>query len=169
MEQRTENKINPASKFINFYNYNKLKLLAFFSIIIIGVLILLFINYQNKNRNIQIAEKYVTAVIYLSSNDKDNARIILEDIILSKNKFYSLVALNNIIEKKLIKDKNKILEYFEILEKLNHSKETKDLLSLKKALFLIKNSDVNYGKKILKQLIKKDSSVKLIAEELLKK
>lgn len=167
MEQKTENKINSLSKFINFYNYNKLKLLSFFSIIIIGILILLFINHQNKNRNIQIAEKYVKAVIYLSSKDKENAKIILEDIILSKNKFYSLVALNNIIEKKLVKDKNKILKYFEILEKTNVSKETKDLLAFKKALFLIKNLEVNNGKKILKQLINNDSSLKLIAEELL--
>ena len=48
------------------------------------------------------------------------------------------------------------------------SKETKDLLVLKKALFLIKNLEVNNGNILLKQLIEQDSNLKLIAEELLK-
>ena len=41
-----------------------------------------------------------------------NQKILFEEIILSKNKFYSILALNTILEKKLEKDKNKIIKIF---------------------------------------------------------
>ena len=166
MEQNSKNKIE--FNLVNLFDRNKFKLLSFSLIIIIVIFTLFFINNKNESKNINIAEKYVQAVIYLSSNDNEKAKIIFENIIFSKNKFYSLVALNNLIEKELVKDKEKILSYFEILEKSNMSKETKDLLVLKKALFLIKNLEVNNGNILLKQLIEQDSNLKLIAEELLK-
>ena len=53
---------------------------------------------------------------YLNSNKNNEAKNILEEIVLSENKFYSILALNSIIEKTLIEDKNKILNYFKILE-----------------------------------------------------
>ena len=71
-------------------------------------------------------------------NQTDKAKKIYEEIILSKNKFYSILALNTIIEKNLIKDKEKILEFFEIVEKSNFKKDQKDLIALKKALYMIK-------------------------------
>ena len=168
MEQNSENKIELKSKLVSFYNYNKLRILIFFLLIFIAIFTLFFINYKNENKNIRIAEKYVEAVIHLSANNKNDARIIFEEIILSKNKFYSLIALNNIIEKELFEDKDKILNYFEILEKSNINSETKDLLVFKKALFLIKNSEINEGKNLLKGLIDKSSNLKILAEELLK-
>ena len=48
---------------------------------------------------------------------KETAQKIYEEIIISKNKFYSILSLNSIIEQNLIFDRDKILEYFEILEK----------------------------------------------------
>ena len=168
MEQNSENKIELKSKLVSFYNYNKLRILIFFLLIFIAIFTLFFINYKNENKNIGIAEKYVEAVIHLSANNKNDARIIFEEIILSKNKFYSLIALNNIIEKELFEDKDKILNYFEILEKSNINSETRDLLVFKKALFLIKNSEINEGKNLLKGLIDKSSNLKTLAEELLK-
>ena len=43
----------------------------------------------------------------IKKNEK--SKIIYEEIILSKNQFYSILALNNILEKKLETDKNKIV------------------------------------------------------------
>lgn len=168
MEQSPENKTEFKIKLLNFFNNNKLKLLVFSLLIAMSIFIIIFINYKNKNENIQIAEKYVKGVIYLSANDRDNAKDAFIEVILSKNKFYSLIALNNLIEKELVKDKNEILNYFKILEKSKISEETKDLLVLKKALFYIKRLDPSKGESLLKQLIDKDSSLKSIAEELLK-
>ena len=94
----------------------------------------------------------------------------MEEIVLSENKFYSILALNNIIEKTLIEDKNKILNYFKILENANlgkNKKETYDLIVLKKALYLQKISDIKSADELLKILIEKNSNFKDIAKELL--
>ena len=63
---------------------------------------------------------------------------IYEDILKSNNRFYSTLALNNIIEKNLENNDDKILEYFDTIEKLQKNKEQKDILKFKKALFLLK-------------------------------
>ena len=93
--------------------------------------------------------------------------MLYEEIIFSKNKFYSILSLNTILEKNLISDKKKILEYFEILEGVSLSQENKDLITFKKALYLLKSSDIQNGKNLLKSLIDKNSSLKTIANELI--
>ena len=70
--------------------------------------------------------------LYLASENKDKAKKIYEEIILSKNDFYSILALNKIVEKNLVIEENKVLEYFNILEKSISSKDEKDLIILKK-------------------------------------
>ena len=87
---------------------------------------------------------------------------------LAKNNFYSILALNTIIEKNLISNKGEILKYFEILEKSNVTKEQKNLIKFKKALYLIKESDTKNGNNLLKDLIDDNSSLKSIAEEIIK-
>ena len=89
----------------------------------------------------------------------------MEEVILSENKIYSLLALNTILEKNLESDNNKILSYFNLLEKLNFSQNTKDLIIFKKALFLIKINDPKAGNEILRNLIEKNSSLKSLAQE----
>ena len=128
-----------------------------------------FLKYSSEKKNTLIAEKYVQAGIYLTKNENDSAKKIFEEIILSKNKFYSILALNTIIEKELIVNKKKILEYFNILEKSISSKDQADLIILKKGLYLIKNSDIREGENLLNKLINSKSSLKPIAQELLDK
>ena len=105
----------------------------------------------------------------ISSNENEKAKAILDEIILSENKFYSILALNILLEKNLEKDKNKILNYFEIIEKSNKIKIQKELIILKKALYLLKNSEIEKGEKILNELSKSDSNFKSLAEEILSK
>ena len=75
--------------------------------------------------------QYVKAGIYLSSNEKDQAKDIYKEIISSKNNFYSILALNNIIENDLIKNSNEILELFKFIEKIKIEKDQKNLVKLK--------------------------------------
>ena len=89
--------------------------------------------------------------------------------IISKNRFYSILALNKVIEKTLISDKNIILKYFNILENSISKEDQKDLIILKKALFLIKNSENQKGENLLKKLISKNSVLKTLSLELLGK
>ena len=167
MQENQENKIELKDKLQNFYSLNKVKiyflLIALLSVI---VFVILFNNYEKK-KNIKIGQQFIQSGIHLSSDRKDLAKEIYEQIILSKNNFYSILALNTILEKNLISEKNKILEYFNILENTVSSKEEKDLIILKKALYLIKNSEVKAGENLMKNLINQGSSLKPIIKEFL--
>ncbi len=168
MEENTESKLDFKNRIIIFYNNNKFKIYFLFILIFALLLTITIVNINKEKQNILTAEKYVQAGLYLSSNKKDEASKILEEIILSKNNFYSILSLNIIIEKNLITDKNKILEYFNIIEKLSITNNAKDLIIYKKALYLIKISKKNEGIKLLKTLVKKKSNLKILAEEVLK-
>jgi len=168
MEQNIETKLDLKDKFINFYNSNNLKILIFSIILSIALIMVMFLKYFNEKQNIMIAEKYIKAGLYLSSNKKENAKEIYEEIILSKNKFYSILALNTILEKNLLTNKEKILKYFNILEKSTSTKDQKDLIALKKAIYLIKELKIKEGNDLLNKLISDNSILKPIAEELVK-
>lgn len=151
-----------------FLNRNKKKVILIFilTIIISGII---FIWNENQNKkNLIISEKYVEAGVALSKSNKDKAVKYYEEIIFSKNKFYSILALNTILEKDLVNDKKKIFEYFLTLEAISFSEEKADLISLKKALYFMKLNNLDESKKIFNKLIKKDSNFKLIAEELIR-
>ena len=79
--------------------------------------IFLKINLEKKNN--LIAENYIKAGIYLNSGEKQKSKIIYEEIINSKNKFYSILALNTILEKDLISEKQKLLSFFDLIERIN--------------------------------------------------
>ena len=52
------------------------------------------------------------------------------------------------VERNLIEDRVKIIEYFKLLEKMNIEEEQRDIIVLKKALYLIKHSDKEKGYEI---------------------
>ncbi len=167
MEQNFESKPDLKSKLADFFSENRLKIFTLITVVILISISITYVQYSNDKKNNLIAEKYIQAGIYLSSNKTEKAKELYIDIILKKNDFYSVLALNTLIEKNLISDKNRILEFFQIIEKFSSTKDRSDLLIFKKALYLLKNSDDQTGKKLLKKLIEKNSSLKPIAEELL--
>ena len=168
METNQENKSSSKEKLINFFNSNRLKIYMFLSILLVAAVSVIIINKNSDKKNNMIAEKYIQAGIFLSLNKNEEAKLLYEEIVLSKNNFYSILALNSILEKNLISDKEKILEYFSILKKLDYSEEKLDLIILKNALYLIKNNEDELGKKYLKELIEKESKLKIIAQEIIK-
>ena len=167
MELNTENKLNFSEKLLNFYNHNKVKIFTLLFVSLLVATSLIFLNHQKKKKNTLISEKYVKAGIYLSAKKNNEAKKLYEEIIISKNKIYSILALNTIIEKNLISDENKILEYFSIVEKSISNKDQKDLMILKKALYQINENQKEEGNKLLKKLIDNNSSLKTIAQEIL--
>ena len=167
MEQEIENKTEIKKRLIDYYFKNKIKIFAVvLSLISILILSIIF-TYNKEKKNILIADKYLKAGIFLSNNNKDDAKNLYEEVVLSKNKFYSILALNVIIEKDLVKDKEKILNFFKEIENLNISEEKKDLLMFKKALYLIKISKNEDGKKLLNNLIDRNSKLKPLIEEII--
>ena len=125
------------------------------------------IKYKINQQNINIAENYIQAGLYLSSGEKKSIGVY-EKIIYSGNKFYSVLALNKILEKDLVKDDKKIFEYFAEVEKL-YTSEQADLVKLKKALYSIKSGNSQEGKKLLENLINDNSQYKSLAEEIIAK
>ena len=167
MDESLDNKIELKDRISNFYKKNKLKIYFVFFIILIVSALLIFLKERKAYNNNLIAEKYIKAGIFLNSNEKKRAIEIYDEIILSKNNFYSILSLNTILEKNLITEKNKILSYFDILEKINFSEDTKDLILFKKALYFIEMSDTETGNKLLNHLIDKKSNYKSLAQNVI--
>ena len=167
MEQKLDNQKPIKEKIISFIDKKKLKIILSAIIIFITIITLIIINTNKKNDNILISEKYIKASTLLLNGKKEEAKNFYEEIIFSENKFYSLLALNAILEKKLVLEKEKILSYFAILEKIKLSEENNDLIAFKKALYLISIGNLDSGKQILESLINKDSSIKAIAQKII--
>ena len=168
MNQNPENKFEQKDKLINFYHNNKNKFFILIGILIITLSILSYHNYNNSKKNILVSEKFVNAGLLLAAEEKNKATSIYIEIIESKNEFYSILALNNILEKNLVSDKNEILKYFNLLESNISSKEKNDLIKFKKALFLLKKSNTEESLKILNELIESNSSLKNISQDIIK-
>ena len=162
-----DNSIEFKDKVLTIYKENKFKLFSLIIVLILSLLSFFIIKNIGYKKNQFISEKYIQAGLFLTLNKNNESKEILEEIILSKNKFYSVLSLNVILEKNLEADKQKILEYFEIVEDLNLHVDQKDLLLLKKSLYLIDNKDVKKGKKLLKSLAESDSNYKKLAQEIL--
>ena len=167
MDQNISNNIDFKNRINNFFVHHKIKILIFLICLIAIIFSMFILKHNNEKKNIIYSEKFIKAGLHLASNNKSDAKALYEEIILSKNQFYSVLSLNTLIEKELITDNEKILNYFKILEKSVSSNERKDLIKFKKALYLIKTSNIKEGKEILNNLIDSNSTLKSIAQELI--
>ena len=167
MDINSDNSQSKQNRISFFINKNKKKILIFTIVIILLCLSLIFFQINNNRKNILLSEKFMNAQIYLSTDKKIKALNIYEELIKSKNKFYSNMALNMIIENDLVKDSSIILNYFEIVESTTKDNKQKDLINFKKALYLIEISKAREGKKILQKLSDKESDLKFMIDEIL--
>ncbi len=156
-------------RLILFFRNNKIKILISFFLIFLGLISYSLNQYNIKKTRNLISEKYILAGIYLSSGEKEKSKKLFEEIILSNDKFYTSLALYSILEKKLENDKQKILMYFDNAKKSVKLKDQKDIITFKKALYLLQENETDKAKSLLKNLIKSDSKIKSLAEEILTK
>jgi len=163
-----EKEINSLEKIENFVRKNKNILLIILTLIIFFLIGISYFNYYQQSKNEKVSEKFVQAGIYLSLNQKEKSKKIYKEIITSKNKFYSLLALNNIIDNDLEQNNEEVLELFNIVENTKIEKEQKNLVKLKKALYLIKISKDNEGEKLLNEITSDNSIWKETASEISK-
>ena len=167
MNKEENNVAEKKNKLIFFVKENKIKILIIVSLIFLSIISLNLFKIHKLNKNDLISEKYIQAGIYLNLKNEKKSLEIYDEIIKEKNEFYSVLSLNTVIEKKLVKDHEKIINYFEIVEKINTSKEQKDLLMFKKALYFINANKLIKGKEILKKIIDSNSKLKIFAEEIM--
>ena len=169
MEENIEKKHELKSRLLHFFDKNKFKFFILILLVVIAVFALSLFQINVKKKNSLIAEKYIQAGIYLANKKNADATLIFEEIIESKNKFYSILSLNTILEKKLLTDKKKILLLFKKIEKIKTTQEQRDLIKFKKALFLINNSEFEEGKKLLQEIVDTQSGLEFLAEEIISK
>ena len=169
MEQNLEHKTELKDRLIEFYKRNKIKVFSLVILILFLIATIIVVNVNYKKKNSIIGEKYIEAGLYLASGKKNKTTQLYEEIIFSKNKFYSILALNNMLENNLQTNENKILNYFETVENLKISKEQKQILLFKKALYLIKISKIHEGNNLLSEIIESKSNLSPLAKEILDK
>ena len=163
-------KINFIEKLIIFIKEKKNFFVFFFLSIFILLISYNILNIYKDRKNKKISDQYIQAGILLAANDIENSKRIFKKIIFSKNKFYSFLSLNTIIEKNLEENEEEVLKLFKIVEKTISEKEQKNLIKLKKALYMMKTSTNSLeAQKLLKEIIEDESSLSSLALEISKK
>ena len=135
------------------------KKLIIFLIIIITLLVgfYVFKNYQKKI-TLKISEDYIIAKSLINKNNNIKAKEILLNIIEKKHKFYSPSSLYILIDNNIIKDKKIIIASFDkIIGIRSLEVENRNLIKIKKALFLFKNGSEKEILETLNPVINSDS------------
>tara|TARA_Y100000590_G_scaffold57811_1_gene60890 strand:- start:2899 stop:3543 length:645 start_codon:yes stop_codon:yes gene_type:complete len=140
-----------------FINNKKTIIISLSSIIVLIFSYFIYQDYNNKNK-IKLANKYNTASINFFSGNKTNVEKELIEIINTKDKTYSPLALYFLMDNNIIKSNDKINELFDIIiydTKLD--KEIRNLVIYKKALFNSEFESENNLIKILNPILNSTS------------
>ena len=142
----------------NFFFKNKSKII----IISLAIIIVLIASYSldkyKTNQKIEISNKFNSTTLMYSDKNKDSTIKNLVEIINKKDPTYSPLSLYFIIDKKLISDRVKINEFFDLLiENTPLDKEINNLVIYKKALFNADQAQESDLLNILNPLINSDS------------
>ena len=142
----------------NFFVKNKSKIILILLAIIIVLIAAYSFDKYKTNQKIEISNKFNSTTLMHSDKNKERTIKNLDEIINKKDPAYSPLSLYFILDKKLISDRVKINEYFDILiENTPLDKELNNLVIYKKALFnadQAQESDLLY---ILNPLINSES------------
>ncbi len=145
-------------KIKNFFISNKKKI-----IIALSILILLVIGYFayeeiGKRNKLKIADQYNNSRINYFSGNKLNVENKMIEIIKTKDKSYSPLALYFLLDNNILNSKEKINELFDIIiNEISLEKEIKNLIIYKKALYNSEYASEADLLKILNPIINSDS------------
>ena len=141
-----------------FIKNNKKKIIYFSKILFLSIAGAFGFNEHQKKKNLLISQEFNQAKILIEKNENEKALELLNNIIFQNDEFYSPLSLNLITEKKLIKDKNKILSYFDtIISDTKLDRETKNLYIYKKIIFMGDDIKENELLENLKPIIQSNS------------
>ena len=145
-------------KIKNFFLKNKKKLILILTLIIL--LLISFFSYSEYKykKKIKISDLYNFTIIKYSQNTETETKNNLIDIIKKKDPTYSPLSLYFIIDNKLVSDRKKVNELFDIvIKEISLDKEIKNLLIYKKALYNADDSNESQLLKILNPIINSES------------
>jgi len=142
----------------NFFVKNKSKII----LILLAMIIILIAAYSfdkyKTNQKIEISNKFNSTTLMHSDKNKESTIKNLVEIINKKDPTYSPLSLYFILDKKLISDRAKINEYFDLLiENTPLDKEINNLVIYKKALFNADQAQESDLLNILNPLINSES------------
>ena len=125
-------------KVFNFLQKNKFKIIAITVIIILAVSSFSIYSFFKEKEKINFSNIYIEATVMLKNDELNKAEQSLKKLVLSKDPFYSMIALNLIINKKFFKKNIEIIDFFDYLIKSKKfDKEQKNLLIYKKSIFMM--------------------------------
>ena len=176
MNTAEQNKISKTERLITKIKKNNKAIIICFTILLSVLFTYLYLKELDKKRNIKISNDFNYARI-LSQKEKNNdSKNLFYKIINQKNDFYSPLSLYLVIENNLENDPQTIIKLFDkIISIKKISNDDKNLIKIKKALFLIEK---NIGEQeILDELkpiinsesIWKKEATKLVADYYLNK
>ena len=145
-------------KIKNFFVNNKKRI-----IIVLSMLILLVVSYFaydeiGKRNKIKIADQYNNSRINYFSGNKLNVENKMIEIIKTKDKSYSPLALYFLLDNNIINSKEKINDLFDIIiNEISLEEEIKNLIIYKKALYNSEYASETDLLKILNPIINSDS------------
>ena len=123
-------------KIKNFFIKNKMKLIIFFSFLILVLLGYFGYDAFKNKKIIEISNLYNSTIIEYSEDNKNLTKQRLIDIINQKDPTYSTLSLYFIIDNRLILDRKEMNDLFNIIiDKTSLENEIKNLIIYKKALY----------------------------------
>ena len=145
-------------KIKNFLVSNKKKIISGITFFIFLLIIYFAFGEYKKKLNIDISDNFNSIVIDYSENNKEKTTKSLVDLIYLKDPTYSPLSLYFIIDNKLINERDKVNELFDIIiNDTKLDKEIKNLIILKKGFYNADKSKESELLDILKPLINSDS------------
>ena len=142
----------------NFFVKNKIKIILILLAIIIVLIAAYSFDKYKTNQKIEISNKFNSTTLMHSDKNKESTIKNLVEIINKKDPTYSPLSLYFILDKKLISDRVKINEYFDLLiENTQLDKEINNLVIYKKALFNADQAQESDLLNILNPLINSES------------
>ena len=145
-------------KIKNFFVNNKKRIIIVLSILILLVLGYFAYDEIGKRNKIKIADKYNNSKINYFSGNKLNVENKMIEIIKTKDKSYSPLALYFLLDNNIINSKEKINDLFDIIiNEISLEEEIKNLIIYKKGLFNASFETENNLIKILNPIINSDS------------
>jgi len=145
-------------KIKNFFIKNKNKLISAIIIISVSLIVYFSLGEYKNNQKIKISDDFNSIIIDYSENNKKETAQDLIKLINKKDTTYSPLSLYFIIDNKLIDEKNKINELFNvIIDETSLDDEVRNLNIYKKALYNADNSNEVELLNILNPIIRSES------------
>ena len=145
-------------KIKNFFVNNRKRIIIFLSMLILLVLSYFAYDEIKKRNKIKIADQYNNSKINYLSGNKINVENKMIEIIKTKDKSYSPLALYFLLDNNIINSKEKINNLFDIIiNEINLEEEIKNLIIYKKALYNSEYASEAELLKILNPIINSDS------------